>query len=151
MICALNFFTVKTKRGIMSKSNLSLERPRDLYKKKTGTRCGTNCSISRQSTRNYATKILQLFTIWLENHRFKLEQKIGTESPCAGSILFRSDPMLIFLSRNPPSSSLMNSSTILRENLRWRRNYSQRTVYYKNHNPITEMKYFKLFSKKFSF
>ncbi len=49
------FFAVKTKRGIMLKSNLSLERPRDLYKHKTVTRCGTNCSISRQSTRNYAT------------------------------------------------------------------------------------------------
>ncbi len=42
----------------------------------------------------------------------------------------------------------MNSSTILRENLRWRRNYSQRTVYYKNRNPITEMN-FKLFSKNY--
>ena len=28
------FFAVKTKRGIMSKSNLSLERPRDLYKRR---------------------------------------------------------------------------------------------------------------------
>ena len=27
------------------------------------------------------------------DHRFKLGQKIGTESPCAGSILFRSVPI----------------------------------------------------------
>ena len=37
-------------------------------------------------------KILQLFIIRVADHRFKLEQKIGTESPCAGSILFRSGP-----------------------------------------------------------
>ncbi len=35
-------------------------------------------------------KILQLFIIRVADHRFKLEQKIRTESPCAGSILFRS-------------------------------------------------------------
>ena len=37
---------------------------------------------------------LGLLYLW-----FKLEQKIGTESPCAGSILFRSCPipLLIFL------------------------------------------------------
>ncbi len=29
-------------------------------------------------------KILQLFIIRVADHRFKLEQKIGTESPCAG-------------------------------------------------------------------
>ena len=33
-------------------------------------------------------KILQLFIIRVADHMFKLEQKIGTESPCAGSILF---------------------------------------------------------------
>ena len=38
-------------------------------------------------------KILQLFTIQVADHRFKLEQKIGTESPCMGSILFRSGPI----------------------------------------------------------
>ena len=39
-------------------------------------------------------KILQLFIIRVVDHRFKLEQKIaGTESPCAGSILFRSGPI----------------------------------------------------------
>ncbi len=36
-----------------------------------------------------------------------MEQKIGTESPCTGSILFRSDPMLICLSGNQP---LVNQS-----------------------------------------
>ncbi len=35
----------------------------------------------------------QLFIIRLADHRFKLEQKIGTESPCTGSILFRSGPI----------------------------------------------------------
>ncbi len=43
-------------------------------------------------------KILQLFINWVGDHRFKLEQKIGTESSCAGSVL--SDTMLIFLSGN---------------------------------------------------
>ncbi len=38
-------------------------------------------------------KILQHFIIRVADHRFKLEQKIGTESPCAGSILFRSGPI----------------------------------------------------------
>ncbi len=33
------------------------------------------------------------FIIQVADHGFKLEQKIGTESPCAGSILFRSGPM----------------------------------------------------------
>ena len=33
------------------------------------------------------------FIVQVADHRFKLEQKIGTESPCAGSIFFRSDPM----------------------------------------------------------
>ncbi len=37
-------------------------------------------------------KIFQLFIIRVADHRFKLEQKIGTESSCAGSILFRSGP-----------------------------------------------------------
>ena len=52
-------------------------------------------------------KILQFFIFRgaFADHRFKLEQKIGTESPCACSILFRSDPILIFLSRNRPLSS----------------------------------------------
>ena len=49
-------------------------------------------------------KILQLFIIRVADHRFKLEQKIATESPCVGSIFFpiQSDPMLIFLSGNRP-------------------------------------------------
>ncbi len=38
-------------------------------------------------------KILQLFFVRVADHRFKLEQKIGTESPCAGSIFFRSGPI----------------------------------------------------------
>ena len=38
-------------------------------------------------------KILQLFIIRVVDHRFKLEQKIGTESPCAGSILVRFGPI----------------------------------------------------------
>ena len=38
-------------------------------------------------------KILQLFIIWVADHRFKLEQKIGTDTQCAGSILFRSGPI----------------------------------------------------------
>ena len=58
-------------------------------------------------------KILQLFIIRVADHRFKLEQKIGTESPCASSILFRSSPipMLIFLSgnRSLPKPVLFNS------------------------------------------
>ncbi len=37
-------------------------------------------------------KILQLFIIRVADHRFKLEQKISTESLCAGSILFRFGP-----------------------------------------------------------
>ena len=46
-------------------------------------------------------KILQF--IWVADHRFKLEQKIGTESPCEFSVVpIRSDPLLIFLSRNRP-------------------------------------------------
>ncbi len=44
-------------------------------------------------------KILQLFMI---GSQVQLEQKSGNESPCAGSILFRSDPVLIFLSENQP-------------------------------------------------
>ncbi len=39
-------------------------------------------------------KIVQLFIIRVVNHRFKLEQKTGSESPCVGSILFQSDPCL---------------------------------------------------------
>ena len=38
-------------------------------------------------------EILQLFIIRVADHRFKLEQKIGIESPRAGSILFRSGPI----------------------------------------------------------
>ncbi len=38
-------------------------------------------------------KILQLFIIRVADHRFKLEQKIGTDSPCTDSILFRSGPI----------------------------------------------------------
>ncbi len=38
-------------------------------------------------------KIFQLFIIQVADHRFKLEQKIGTESPCAGSNLFRYVPI----------------------------------------------------------
>ncbi len=38
-------------------------------------------------------KILQLFIIRVADRRFKLEQNIGTEIPCAGSILFRGDPI----------------------------------------------------------
>ncbi len=38
-------------------------------------------------------KILHLFIIWVTDHKFKLEQKIGTESPCVVSILFRSGPI----------------------------------------------------------
>ena len=34
-------------------------------------------------------KILQPYKVWVADHRFKLEQKIGTESLCAGSILFQ--------------------------------------------------------------
>ena len=34
-------------------------------------------------------KIMQLFIIRVADHGFKLEQKIGTESSCVGSILFR--------------------------------------------------------------
>ncbi len=51
-------------------------------------------------------KILQLFIIRVADHRFKLEQKIGTESPCAGFnfVPIRSDPMLMFLSGNRPST-----------------------------------------------
>ncbi len=41
-------------------------------------------------------KILQLFIIRVADHRFKMEQKIGTKSPCAGSILLRSGPILCF-------------------------------------------------------
>ncbi len=39
-------------------------------------------------------KMLQVFIIRVADHRIKLEQKIGTESPCAGSIfvLIQSDP-----------------------------------------------------------
>ena len=39
-------------------------------------------------------KILQLFIIRVADHRFKLQQKIGIESPCAGSILLRSHAYL---------------------------------------------------------
>ena len=37
--------------------------------------------------------IIQLFIIRVADHRFKLEQEIGTESPHAGLFLFRSGPI----------------------------------------------------------
>ena len=43
------------KQGIMLKRNLFRELRRDPYRKKTATRCGTNCSISNKSMKNYAT------------------------------------------------------------------------------------------------
>ena len=47
-------------------------------------------------------KVENTSTLYLRvaDHRFKLELKIGTESPCADSniVPIRSDPMLIFLS-----------------------------------------------------
>ena len=41
-------------------------------------------------------KILQLFIIQVVDHRFNLEQKIGTKSPCAGSICSGPIPCLFF-------------------------------------------------------
>ncbi len=47
-----------------------------------------SCIIRSAGLKKFNLKILQLFIIRAEDHRFKLEQKIGTESPCADSILF---------------------------------------------------------------
>ena len=67
--------------------------------------------IIRTTPEQKKLKILQLFIIRIADHKFKLEQKIGTESPCAGSIFFRSDLMLIFLSGISLKCSLIRSWT----------------------------------------
>ncbi len=57
-------------------------------------------------------KSRKYFIIQVVDHRFKLEQRIGTESPMRGfnSVPIRSDPMLIFLNGNRPLESSVYSS-----------------------------------------
>ncbi len=61
-------------------------RPVSTKENKHRTELSPFCTIHTAGPKKL--KILQLFIIRVADHRFKLEQKIGTESPCAGSILF---------------------------------------------------------------
>ncbi len=57
---------------------------------------------------------LQFFIIRVADHRLKLKQKIGTESPMRGFnfVPIRSDSMLMFLSGNPPLVRFLENETL---------------------------------------
>ncbi len=67
------------------------EELRPVYTHKTGSYLDFGSDWTSSGPKKL--KILQLFIIRVADHRFKLEQKIGTKSPCACSILFRSGPI----------------------------------------------------------